>query len=83
MMRFGCSYGFGSDSVYMGNGSKCFKITSTFSLSIFKENGGYQGLNSQNACQNSKQGSSLIWVCAVSEELLGRQVVFKIFEHLL
>ena len=40
----------------------------------FKENVGYQGWNSQNTCQNSKQGrpwsdcflrSSLIWVCTV------------------
>ena len=50
----------------------------------------YQDWNSQNACQNSKQGkpwsdcffrSSLIWVCTVCLGLFGKQLVFKILEH--
>ena len=58
---------------------KCSKILN-FSLSVFKENMGYQGWSSQKDCQNSKQGrpwsdcffrSSLIWVCAVCLGLFG------------
>ena len=41
------------------------------------------GWNSQNACQNSKQGSSLIWVCALCLGLFVRQLMFKFLEHLL
>ena len=46
----------------------------TFSLCVFKWNDGFQGVDSQSACQNSKEGrpwsdcyfrSSLIWVWAV------------------
>ena len=53
-----------------------------FSLSVFKENVCYQGWNSQSDSQNSKQGSSLIWVCTVCLGLLGWQVVFEILECL-
>ena len=34
---------------------KCPNISIFFSLSVLKWNFGYQGLNSRNACQNSKQ----------------------------
>ena len=34
---------------------KCSKILNTFLLSVFTENVGYQGWNSQNTSQNSKQ----------------------------
>ena len=52
---------------------KYYKISNAF-LFLFTKNTGYQGWNSQNACQKSKQGrpwsdcflgSSLIWVCPV------------------
>ena len=33
-----------------------FQNFELLSLFVFKRNVGYQGLNSQNACQNSKQG---------------------------
>ena len=33
-----------------------FKNFKHFSHSVLKQNVGYQGWNSQNACQNSKQG---------------------------
>ena len=51
---------------------KCSKILNTFLFLFLKKFVCYKGWNSQNACQNSKQGrawsdcffrSSLIWVC--------------------
>ena len=61
-------------------------------LFLFSKNVGYQGWNSQNACQKSKQRrpwpdrffrSSLIWVCPVCVGFCGTQLLFKILEHLL
>ena len=69
-----------------------FEIFKPFSLSVLKLNVGFQGWNSQNACQNSKQGRSwsdcfkeAVWsqVCTVCMCLFGRQVVFKVLEYLL
>ena len=66
------------------------KFRTCFSL-LLNWNTGYQGWNSQNAGQNNKQGipwsdcffrSSLIWACPVCLCLFGRQLVFKILEHL-
>ena len=69
---------------------KCSKISNTFSF-YSQIICGYKGWNSPNACQNSKQGrswsgcffrSSLIWVYSVCLGLFGRQLVFRILEHL-
>ena len=35
---------------------KCSKILNTFIVAVTEKNVGYQGWNSQNAFQNSKQG---------------------------
>ena len=65
------------------------KSRQTLLFHVFQENVGYQGRNSQNACQDCKKGrpwsdclfrSSLIWVCIC---LLGWQLVLKILELLL
>ena len=65
------------------------KFQTLFSFYSMKNNG-FRGLNSQNACQNSKQGrpwsdyfwrSSLFWVCPLCLGCFGRHLVFKILEH--
>ena len=61
------------------NHGKCSKISNT-SLSVLKK---MLDRYSQNACQNSKQGSSLIRVCTVCQGLFGSRLVFNILEHLL
>ena len=47
---------------------------------------GYQGWNSEYQTENPRSDcffrSSLIWVCTVCQGLFGRQLVFKILEHL-
>ena len=78
--------------------SKCFKISNTFSLSVLRLKFGCQNLNSQNACQNSKQGrpwshcffrssvcflrNSVIWVCPLCLSFMDRHLVFEILEYL-
>ena len=73
-----------------GNCSK-FLSFEHFSFSVLSWNIGYQGWNSENTHQNSKQGrpwsdcfcgSSLIWVYTVCRDLFDRQLVFEILEHL-
>ena len=54
---------------------KCSKTPTLFSFCGQKKYCCFQGWNSQNACQNSKQGrplSDLIWVWAVCLGLFGR-----------
>ena len=60
-------------------------------LPVLKLNVGYQDWNSQNGCQNGKQGrlwsdcffrSSLIWVYTVCPALFNRRLVFEISDHL-
>ena len=61
------------------------KISNTFLLFLFSceiVSYMYRGWNSQNACEMSKQGRSLIWVCAVCLGLFSKRLVFEIFEHL-
>ena len=53
----------------------------TFAFLFANKTVGYLVWNSQNACQNSKQGS-LIWACTVYLGLFGKQLVFRILEHL-
>ena len=62
-----------------------------FSLFVVKLNVGYQGRNSQNACQNSKQGGSWsdcfnlqkfnLGLCCLPR-FLGGQLVFEIWDNL-
>ena len=80
-------------SFFYVNGSyhgKWSKISNTFLFLFFNKNVGFQGWNSQNACQNSQQRrtwsdcflrSSLIWVCTVFLRLFYRHLVFEILEH--
>ena len=72
-------------------GSNVLKFRTLFTFAS-QNNVGYHDWNSQNACQNSKQGrpwsdcffrSSLIWVCAVCLlGIFGRKLVFKILEYI-
>ena len=70
---------------------KSSKISNTFLFLFSTKIVGYHGWNSQNTCQHCKQGrswsdcffrSSLIWVCTVCPGIFGRQLVYKILEHL-
>ena len=60
------------------------KISNTFLYLFFKYNVAFQGWNSQNDGQNSKQGRhrSDCFFCTVCLGLYGGQLVFEILEHL-
>ena len=50
---------------------KCSKNFEHFSLSVLKENVGYKGWNSQNACHNSKRGKLSVYALFVLALLAG------------
>ena len=70
---------------YIPECGKCPKISKTFFF-LFSNKIAYHCQNIQNACQNGKQGrpwsDCFFWVCTVCLGMFGRQLMFKILEHL-